>query len=277
MADPTKNDSEKLDAALSRLDSKLDSINKRMDAMEEGVADSKSRADAACSKMDAWDEEKKKADAARKDAEDEEKKKADAAKADAAKKDAEEEEKKKADAAAEEDKKKADAAKADAARADAANADIAKELAALKSRMPAAHTDEDKAKYADVQMRCDSAYQAWGAQARGALQGESLSDFRVALLNGLKKHSKVYKNSNLAILAADDAAFSVIQDSIIQDAIEASNSGVEVGAPLQKRVTRMDSGHVVTKWIGDPSVAWAPFAGGATKFGRINVDMANRR
>lgn len=266
-------DNAKLDKILSHLDSsseKMDAMGKRMDAMESSYADSMKRMDAACSKMDAAEDEKKKMDAARKDAEDkekDEKAKADAAKADA---DKEEEEKKKADAA----KADADKAAEEKAKADAAlkgvSADVLAKMADLERRMPAVLSEEDKAKFADAQMRCDAAYQAWGGQAPPALNGESLSDFNVRLLSKLKQHSKVYKDSNLGILVADAAAFGVVQEAIINDAIQASKGSVTAGAPLQKRVKRLDSGHVVTEWVGDPAVGWASFMGGATKFGKIN-------
>ena len=271
MADKT------IDEKLDAIGAHLDSLHKRMDDADKERADSVKRVDAACAKMDAFEkakadadekekEEKEKADAARKDAED--KAKADAeekAKADKARADAEEEEKKKADAA------KADAA----ARADSGEylKKLQDQIDALTRSTPAALRDEDKPRFADVQMRCDAAYQAWGSPATPALNGESFTDYRVRLLSGIKKHSKVYKDSNLAILAADEAAFSVIQDSIIADAIAASNSAVNAGGPLQKRVRKTESGHIETRFVGDPRVGWAEFSGGATKFGRINAGI----
>jgi len=276
MADAKADNDGKLDKILEH----LDSTAKRLDAMEASMMDSSKKADAACAKLDAWDKEKKdaaekeekeKADAAtRKDAEDKEEK----AKADAAKKDAEEKAMK--DAADKEEQEKKDAAKADAA-SKTINADALAKIAELERHIrPTELSAEDKARCAEVQMRADSAFQAWGDQAPPVMRGESVNDFRLRLLSKIKQHSKVYKDSNLAAFTADESAFGVIEKTIINDAIEASRGSVTAGAPLQKRVTRMDSGHVVTKWIGDPNVAWGPFMGGATKFGRINIDMANK-
>jgi hypothetical protein len=194
--------------------------------------------DSLHARVDAWDEEKK-ADKARLDALCTSAEKADKARVDA-----------------EEAKKNEDETRADAARAVTA-------------------TEADRAKFADAQMRCDAAYQAWSKQAPHALHGETLRDFRIRLLNPLKQHSKVYKDSALALIG-DDAAFSVIEEAIINDAITASNTSFNPMAPLRKVVSRMDSGHIATKWIGDPRVGWSEFSGGATKFGRINASVANR-
>jgi hypothetical protein len=159
------------------------------------------------------------------------------------------------------------------ARKDAEKAED--ELKARADAERATATEADRGKFAAAQMRADAAYQAWSKQAPHALHGETLRDFRERLLNPLKQHSRTYKDSALA-LVGDDAAFSVIEDMIIKDAIAASNTSYTADAPLRKVVTRADSGHLITKWVGDPLVAWAPFSGGAARFGRINPDLANR-
>jgi chemotaxis protein histidine kinase CheA len=267
MADPD----DRLDKVLSHLDSihkMCDSLNTRMDAVEgeraKEKADAQARADAEAKEKGERDE-KEKADKARMDAEakeKDEKEKADKARADA-------------EAKEKEEKEKADAALAAAARSDSA---VAKRLAEIERRIPATLSDEDKPKFADAQMRADAAYQAWGyGQAPGALGGETLSDYRVRLLGKLKPHSKAFKDSNLSVIAgADASAFSSVEGTIIADAVEASSKIVTIGAPLRKSVTRNESGHTITKFSGDPAVTWSPFMGGATKFGRINREMANR-
>lgn len=263
-------DEDKLDKVLTHLDSihaMCDSTKARLDAMEE--EHKKDRADAAEWKARADAAEKERADKARADAEEKERKeKEEKEKADAeAKARADAEEKEKADKARKdaEEKEKADAA----ARA-SSNTDLAKKLADLERRMPATLADADKAAFADAQMRCDKAYQAWNlGQAPHALNGETLSDYRVRLLSKIKQHSKVYKDSNLGILVNDSAAFAVIENAIVNDAAEASCSNITVGAPLRMQESKTESGHIVRKFVGDAAVTWAPFMGGATKFGRI--------
>lgn len=257
--------SDKLDAIKTHLDSlhtKIDSVDKdckdakgRMDGMAEWQA----RSDAA---------EKERADKARADSEakeKDEKEKADKARADAEAKD-------------KDDKEKSDKARADAAekeRADKAaaaasqNSDFAKELDILRKQMPAVLSADDKNKYAAAQLRLDAAFQAWGKPARGPLHGESLRDYRLSLLTELKAHSKIYKDSNLS-LVGDDAAFDSIESAIINDAVAASNVHIANGAPLSKRTRVNEHGHKITTFHGDAGIAWAPFMGGGTQFGKIN-------
>lgn len=265
-------DEDKLDKVLTH----LDSIHTRLDAME--AEHKKDRADAAEWKARADAADKERADKARADAEEKDRK--------------EKEEKEKADAEAKmradaeekarKDKEKADAEekeRADAAVRAAGNTDLVQKLASIERRLPAILSDEDKGAFADAQMRCDAAYQAWNlGQAPAALNGETLADYRVRLLSKIKQHSKLYKDSNLGALAiADSAAFSVVEGAIVNDAVDASCKSITAGAPLREQVTRAASGHIVTKFVGDSSVTWAPFMGGATQFGRINTNVATRR
>jgi hypothetical protein len=148
-------------------------------------------------------------------------------------------------------------------KADAAAATTA---ASAKTQV---ESEEDKHAFADSQMRADAAYQAWGKQAPYALHGETLRSFRVRLLSALKAHSKVYKDSDLAMIA-DENAFSNIERAILADSIAASSTPAAAGAPLRKVTTRNDSGHTITKFYGDPLVTWGPFMGGTVRFGKLN-------
>src|SRR6185437_1505070 len=168
-------------------------------------------------------------------------------KADKVRKDAEEKERKDAEAT-----EKADS--------------VAENLAKIER---AACTEADRAAFADAQMRADSAYQAWGKAAPHALHGESLREFKIRLLRPLQQHSKRYAQSALDLIG-DDAAFQVVSDAIINDAVAASSDPATVGTgALREITTTMPSGHRMTKFVGDPSVWIAPFMGGATKFGKI--------
>lgn len=159
---------------------------------------------------------------------------------------------------------------ADKARKDAEE----KERADSATRAKLQAIDESAAQFAAAQLRADAAYQAWGKQAPHALHGESLRDFQIRLLNPLKQHSKAYADSALNLIG-DDAAFSVIEGAIISDAITASNTHAPAGT-LREIKSRSDSGHVVTKFVGDPEVTWATFMGGHTRFGRINPKMVDK-
>lgn len=127
----------------------------------------------------------------------------------------------------------------------------------------------DSARFAEIQMRADAAYQAWGKQAPHALHGETLRQFQIRLLTPHKKHSKTYKDSALHLIG-DDAVFSTVENAIINDSITASNSPETVGVGnLRKIVSRNDFGHTITKFVGDPAACWGAFMGGSARFGRI--------
>src|ERR1700722_2739880 len=82
--------------------------------------------------------------------------------------------------------------KSDAAEKE--KADKAKTDSAAGHRADA--TGENRNAFAGSQLRLDSACQAWGHQCRAPLAGESLRDYRISILNGLKHHSKAYKDSD---------------------------------------------------------------------------------
>src|SRR6185437_6912774 len=142
---------------------------------------------------------------------------------------------------------------------------VAENLAKIER---AACTEADRAAFADAQMRADAAYQSWGKAAPHALHGESLREFKIRLLRPLQQHSKRYAQSALDLIG-DDAAFQVVSDAIINDAVVASSDPATVGTgALREITTTMPSGHRMTKFVGDPCVWIAPFMGGATKFGK---------
>ena len=161
----------------------------------------------------------------------------------------------------------------DAAERAASEATAAAVAAAAKARADSA---EDRRAFIDAQVRCDAAFQAWGKMAPHSVHGESLREFKTRLLTELKQHSKAYKDSNLSLIG-DDAALGIIEQAIINDAIEASCAPGAVGAPLVAR-TKVDphTRHQVTTFHGDPGVAWSEFAGGSIMFGKINQDLINK-
>jgi 8-oxo-dGTP pyrophosphatase MutT (NUDIX family) len=207
---------------------------------------------------DAWDEkEKEKADKAKADAE--EKEKADArAKMDAAEREkADAEAKAKADAEAKakadaEEKEKADAkAKADAAELET----LRKSVADVAAKLPRQMTDADYALMADSQVRADRIYLMHGSKAPRALDGETLIAYRRRLANGLKEHSKAWKDIDLKVIA-DDAAFANIENTIYSDAEQAGLHPADMGEDFLREIKSEDStGRKISTFVGRPS-AW---------------------
>jgi hypothetical protein len=127
---------------------------------------------------------------------------------------------------------------------------------------------------AQAQMRADRAYQAWGlGQAPGRVHGESIRDFEIRLLQPLKQYSPRYKDAALELIN-DATVFADVADRVITDAVHASETTVVEGAPLRKITERNEAGHTITRWIGDPSVCWAPFQGGAVRLVKLNRPVA---
>lgn len=132
----------------------------------------------------------------------------------------------------------------------------------------------DRNKFAAAQMRADRAFQAWGQQAPAALHGERLRDYQVRLLTPHKAHSRTYKDSALELIA-DDSAFNVVFDTIVNDSIAASSDPGPAGSPLRAMTSTNENGHRVTRFVGDPASCWSVFMGGAVRIGKINADLAH--
>ena len=133
---------------------------------------------------------------------------------------------------------------------------------------------KDRAKFAEAQMRADRAFQAWGKQAPPALHGERLRDYQVRLLTPHKSHSRTYKDSALELIA-DDSAFNVVFDTIVNDSIAASSEPGPAGEPVRAITSINENGHRVTRFIGDSAACWAPFMGHAVRVGRFNAELAH--
>ena len=230
---------DKLDKVLAA----LDSMSKRMDAIEE---EDKKRADAAKAdadekaKCDAEAEEKAKADAEGKDDPGMDKDKPVETAAD--RKDADEEAKMKADA---EEKERADRAKADA--------DIAKRIADVESKLPRQMTDAEYETMADAQARADAVYAGDGKRAPRPLDGETELLYRRRLTRELQKNTTEWKSFDISLL--DGPSFAQIESKIYADALESANHpvGMPDGEIQMRRTTDPDTGHRVTKFVGNGS------------------------
>lgn len=232
------------DRILKNILSCVDSISARMDAFEN---QEKKAADAAKAKADA---EKAAADA--------EKAKQDAESAVKAKQDADEEETKKKEEKEKADKAKQDAEKAEAdaakAKADAEN-EIRKRIADVEARLPKQMTDADYAAMADAQVKADRIQLMHGKRANRPLDGESLIAYRRRLANELKEHSPAWKDIDLSVVVGD-AAFANVETTIYADA---EHAGMNPPAPsedyLREIVSQDVTGRKISTFVGNPS-AW---------------------
>lgn len=275
------NQGELLDKVLAGIDSLRSDMSTRMDAMEsEMKADKKRRDDAeekkktdaaradAVARRDAFkfssrkDGEKDEDYAKRHDAEEEDMKKACTAAGEAEELAADKAKKARKDSEDEEDKErkaKADTAGAAApgpkeavpatnTKADSANNEMTERLArveaALKDGLPMQASHADHAKFADAQARADEAYQAFGKQAPGPMQAETIVAYCRRLLTPLQKYSLRWKDTDLVKIATDSAAFAVVQNDIYTDSIAAAARPSDLG---EGELRMVEKRHPVTK------------------------------
>lgn len=251
-----------MDAMKKMMDSVADSVNKRcdatdakfdavMDSMRKRDAEEKEKADAA------------KADAAKVDAEKEEKEKADKAKADAKKKDEDMGEetaadKKRKDA---EEKEKADAEKMEKEKMDAAKADsvprseFEKIVAQVNALTPRKLTQADMDAFADAQAKADVVLRTHNERAEPWMPGEDIVAYQIRLARKMQPHSKVWKDADLSIVAADATAFLNALTAIRADAYQAGLNPVGL-APFQHReINEMSpTGHKITRFAGNGTI-----------------------
>jgi hypothetical protein len=270
----SKDDSTKADAdageKLDRMLTCLDSMSKRMDALEE--ADKKK--DSAKSDDDDDDDDARKdkrkdkrKDSRRKDEHDEkiaaDKKRKDEwpdkdEKKDSAKSDDDDDDD-------DDDKAKelaADKAKKDAKRKDddddakrkdsRADSDLA-ELRAIVARLERAHniTSEDRANMAVIQSRADSVYQMFGDSAPKFMDGEEPLDYQRRLIKKMQPKSAEWKDIDLS--RADSAMLDLAEKKIFADAILAAQFPTDLAEGQLRMVRKPDeTGRQITTWYGEP-------------------------
>lgn len=218
----------------------------KLDAEEMALCDSLMKAG------DSEEDAKKTAKDARKDAEEAESKKDEDGDAkEKAKKDAEEKE---------------EAAK-DAANLLAENAELKKRLDALDKRT-APLRDEDYAAFGKAQSRFDEAFSALGQACPRPIAGESLLAYLKRGTIELKPFSKTWKDAEMNIVAADDAAFNVIKDQIINEAIAVARSDASVPVGQLREVEKTEGGHTTREFFGEP-LTWMEAFMPAHRFAKI--------
>jgi hypothetical protein len=257
----------------------MDSLGKRMDAMESKVAD----AMAPPFKKDGDDEDDKKDDEDEEEKKDGDKeptpppepivadKKKDAAKKDAAKKDEDDDKDKK------DDGKHADAdlveMKRQIALLQARDVENARLIERLTATVPKEYSDSDYAALCDAQSAADEVYQAFGKRAPTPRRNESRQQYELRTVRDLKIHSPLYADAN-PHGAADPKIFEAMRKQVYADALEVARRPASV-EPGQMRVRESDrGGHHFREWDGESSSWMQGLAGPAsavTAFEGVNT------
>jgi len=160
--------------------------------------------------------------------------------ADKARKDAEEAEKMKA----------MEAEKADKARKDTEE-ETRKRIADLEEKMPKELSDSDYKEMAETQAKADKVHAAFGDSAPRPLQGENLLAYRKRLANGLKTHSKAWKDVDVYKL--DAHVMGIAEPQIYADAMDAALHPVDLPEGNLREIVSVDTtGRRITSFAGQP-------------------------
>jgi 8-oxo-dGTP pyrophosphatase MutT (NUDIX family) len=211
----------------------------KADADEGVLAKVAERLDSLCSRMDAWEAEKKE--------------KADAEKAKA---DAEAEEAEKAKADAEDDDKKEKAL----ADTEALKADMNARMDEMAGKIPRDLTDEEAAAMADAQSKADSVFSALGMTTPRPSFGETALAYRRRTLKAIQEHSPDWSDKDLSKMDAE--LLPIAEKQIRADALAFANSPRSAPEGSLRAVhTKSPAGHQIISYVGDIGVTFAPFRG----------------
>lgn len=156
-----------------------------------------------------------------------------------------------------------DEAMADAAPTRADFLALQQEIARLQSRAPTILADADRERFAAIQERADTAFQAFGDRAPAPLDGETPTQYKRRIGTKLQAHSPKWKDTRLSAIA-DDATIDVILDDVYADSLMAARRGAAVPAGHLREVkSRNDAGHTFISFEGSPSSWMRPLAGRA--------------
>lgn len=145
----------------------------------------------------------------------------------------------------------------DRARKDAVA--VRKELDELKKKLsPLDLSDADREQFTAVQARTDEVAQHWGQRASRFMPGETLMEYRLRMIKPYQKHSKDWKDVDLAPLP--DKALAIAETRIRADAIDAAKNSPDVGPGLLREVRKQDAtGRTHVSFFGDFDAAFGMF------------------
>lgn len=252
-ADKAKKDAEAEDKAKKDADAGT-ALDKKLSHVLDALTACMDRVDSVGKRMDAWDEDKKKADAAKMDSgkkDGEEPTEAEKIAADKAKKDAEDKEKDEKEKADKAKKDAEDKAKTDSAAITSRIADVEKALKDTAAKIQPI-SDDDHNALADAWSRADDVFSALGKPTPRPMPGESSIAYRRRTTKMLKEHSPTWKAVDTAVAFADDASFAVVETQIVAEAAKMARSPAMTKPGQLRPIKRTHDGHTITDWVGQP-------------------------
>ena len=161
-----------------------------------------------------------------------------------------------------EEKEEGDHRMADSVRTEMAT--LRAEIAALNRRAPAMLSDMDRERFAVIQEQADPAFQAFGDRAPAPLDGETPTQYKRRLGAKLQSNSPKWATSRLSAVS-DDAMLDTILTEVYSDSIAAARRGADVMPGQLREISRQVGGHTINEFVGEP-VSWmSDFAGHARR------------
>ena len=128
----------------------------------------------------------------------------------------------------------------------------------------------EEGELSETQSRADGAYQSWGLRAAAPMQSEAPIAYRKRMLRGLQRHSPLFKDIDLDVVAADAALLAKAESVIYADAVKASKNPSEEGRQVMIKKVDPDTGHHITTFHGGDTIfkQLAPVAMRVTGFAK---------
>jgi hypothetical protein len=132
-------------------------------------------------------------------------------------------------------------------------------IAALEHQMRRVTAEapaDDRNQIAEARSRADSVFQAaLGRTVPDPVPGERPIAYRRRLADALKKFSPTLATARLDSVAG--AALDVVETRIYADALAAVKGNTVIPAGQIRAIKKLELGHEVTEYVGDPQAAWA--------------------
>lgn len=120
-------------------------------------------------------------------------------------------------------------------------------------------THEDANAVAAAFHRADSVYQMLGDRTPQILPGERPSAYRRRLADGLRKHTKSFKDERIND-SISGRAFDIVEDRIYAEALEeAKNPTLHDSVGILREIVSVNHGKTRREFFGDARAAWEPF------------------
>jgi hypothetical protein len=130
---------------------------------------------------------------------------------------------------------------------------LARDMIALKKQVSRPMGDMNQ--FADAQAKADAVMRTHNDSAEPPMAGEDIVAYNIRLARKMQPHSKTWKGVDLAVIAADSAAFGIALDGIRADALQAGLNPVGLPEFQHRKVTStMPGGHTLTEFRGNGTI-----------------------